>query len=100
METNTAIKLTEEEIAQHNRETLERVTERNTPRNKQTIQDMYDFLESKGKKSQLYQRVLAMHKSGAIALNYGDLRLMAGMLRYKSNWYQKKAKELGICCFF
>jgi hypothetical protein len=95
-----ATKLTEAEISEHNRETLDRVNERNTPRNKQTIQDMYDFLVSKDKKSQLYKRILAMHQAGAIALNYGDLRLMAGMLRYKSNWYQKKAKELGLCCFF
>jgi hypothetical protein len=98
METKTTFKLTEAEIAEHNRETLERVKDKNNPKNKQTIQDMYDFLASKDKKSQLYQRVLAMHKSGAIALNYGDLRMMAGMLRYKPNWYQKKAKELGITC--
>ena len=90
METNTAT-LTEAE-----RQSIDEFVERINPRNKQTIRDMHDFLVSKDKKSQLYQRVLAMHKSGAIALNYGDLCLMAGMLRYKSNWSAKKAKELGI----
>lgn len=94
METNTAIA----EISEHARELIDRVSGLNTPRNQQTIRDMYNFLESKDKKSLLYKKILEMHTSGAIALNYGDLRMMAGMLRYKPNWYQKKAKELGLKC--
>ena len=77
---------------------IEETREKNYPRNEQTIRDMYNFLAPKHKQSLLYKKILEMHTSGAIALNYGDLRMMAGMLRYKSNWYQKKAKELGLKC--
>ena len=75
---------------------IDRVSESISPKNKQTIRDMYDFLVSKHKQNFLYKKILEIHKAGAIALNQGDLDYIGNLLGYKREWAKKKAKELGL----
>jgi hypothetical protein len=66
-------------------------------RNKQTINDLWEFILNKDlPKYSLYRKIAEMHKLGRIKLSFGDLMLISDKLRYKFKWVSNKAKELGI----
>lgn len=66
-------------------------------KNKQTIMDMWEFIQRKGyKKSALYPRILELHKTNKVKLTVGDLVLIADLMGYKTLWATFKAQELGL----